>query len=117
MAPDNNWISVDVSLPEDKAYVLIWETQTGSMQVARCDKGISRIEREKMRRGEIENPLISVSSGNFDTGRKAVYRSSLYYGADEHGNNRRPYCWIANGGPMTWFGQEVSHWMPLPERP
>lgn len=66
---------------------------------------------------KLSDQHLSVSSGNFDTGRKAVYRSSLYYGADEHGNNRKPYCWIANGGPMTWFGQEVSHWMPLPERP
>lgn len=117
MTTDNYWISVDVLLPEEKEYVLIFGPRTGGMQVARIEKGISREEREKMRRGEIENPLISVSGGNFDTGRKAVYRSNLYYGFDEDGNNKKPYRWYANGRPMDWFGQDVSHWMPLPEEP
>lgn len=112
----SRWISVDERLPKEKQYVLIW-LWSGSAQVARIEKGISMSERAKMRRGEIENPLISVSNSPFDTGRKAVYRGNLYYGADEHGNNKKPYRWVANGGPMTWFGQEVSHWMPLPERP
>lgn len=113
----SQWVSVEERLPKEKQYVLIYGRGTGGIQVARIEKGISREEREKMRRGEIENPLISVSGYSFDTGRKAVYRSGLYYGADEDGNNRKPYRWYANGGPMDWFGQDVSHWMPLPERP
>ena len=33
------------------------------------------------------------------------------------GNNETKYSWVAPQGPMSWFGQEVSHWMPLPEPP
>lgn len=32
---------------------------------------------------------------------------------EDWGNNKVPYCWRAeNGG--NWFGQDVSHWMPIP---
>lgn len=33
------------------------------------------------------------------------------------GNNKTPYSWVAPQGPMSWFGQYVSHWMPLPAPP
>lgn len=31
------------------------------------------------------------------------------------GNNHKPYAW--EDGPMKWFGQDVTHWMPVPESP
>jgi hypothetical protein len=42
-------------------------------------------------------------------------RINLYKSEDEHGNNRVPYGWQADGGPMTWFGQDVKKWQPLPK--
>lgn len=32
-------------------------------------------------------------------------------------NNKTKYSWVAPQGPMSWFGQYVSHWMPLPNPP
>lgn len=36
---------------------------------------------------------------------------------DVFGNNKTQYSWVAPQGPMSWFGQYVSHWMPLPDSP
>jgi hypothetical protein len=35
---------------------------------------------------------------------------------DQHGNNERPYCWD-EAGPGQFFGQDVTHWMPIPDAP
>ena len=35
--------------------------------------------------------------------------------ADQWGNNKRPYRWVQH--PAAWFGQQVSHWLPLPPDP
>ena len=99
------WISVKDRLPEENEYVLIW--CIGEIQVARIEKGISEEERAKMKRGELPDPEI----------RRGRKRSSCYFGCDVQGNNEVPYRWEANGGPMDWFGQDVTHWMPLPQPP
>ena len=39
------------------------------------------------------------------------------YGCDEYGNNKKPYNWHCPHSHMVWFGQYVTHWMPLPEPP
>lgn len=45
-----------------------------------------------------------------DTGR-------LWYTfGDEEGNNKKPYGWRGDAH-MQWFGQQVTHWMPLPKPP
>lgn len=44
-------------------------------------------------------------------------RSQRYRSGDVWGNNLVPYYWKADGGPMEWFGQNITHWMPLPEPP
>ena len=36
---------------------------------------------------------------------------------DEYSNNKRPYRWIVSNGPGSFFGQEVTHWLPIPEKP
>ena len=46
-----------------------------------------------------------------------VKRSDSFRGCDEDGNNLVPYKWYARSGPMEWWGQDVSHWMPLPKLP
>lgn len=44
----------------------------------------------------------------------AVYRAGKYL---KIGNNKTTYVWDAPCGPMSWFGQDVTHWMPLPDPP
>ena len=106
------WISVKDRLPEENEYVMIW---CGECQIARIEKGISEEQRNAMKRGELDDPYETgwtLSSGYF-----TLKRSQSYKACDEQGNNRVPYCWYANGGPMKWFGQEVTHWAYLPQPP
>lgn len=44
---------------------------------------------------------------------KGSPRGRTYRACDEGHNNQRPYCWQAFG-PGTFFGQEITHWMPIP---
>ena len=106
------WIPVSDRLPEEGKYVLIW---CGDFQIARIEKGISEQERASMKRGEIPDPEEYCWSGN--TGFIKCNRSDLYKGCDVCGNNLVPYHWYANGGPMNWKGQDVSHWAYLPNIP
>lgn len=108
----DKWISVEERLPDDGENVLIW---VGKVESARIAKGISEEEREKMKNGELEDPIEYVWSYFDDI--KTYKRSQGYRGCDVFGNNLVPYCWTATSGPMNWFGQDVTHWMPLPEAP
>lgn len=108
----SEWISVEDRLPNEGEYVLIF---TGSIHVAEIKKGISEEERKRMRNGEISDPKLlmwTLSEGNH-----YVPRSCLYSEGDVDGNNTVPYCWRARSGSMRWLGQDVTHWMPLPEAP
>ena len=107
------WIPVTERLPEDGEYVFVW--CRGECQVARIEKGISEEERMAMRRGELPDP--EIMGWTLSDGWRAGKRSRCYYGCDVQGNNKVPYMWKANGGPMEWFGQDVTHWMHLPEAP
>lgn len=106
------WISVNDGLPEDGEAVLIW---VGKVQVARIYKGITEEEREKMKNGELPNP--SETAWSSSTGYVSIKRSETYRRCDVFGNNSVPYCWESTSGPMKWFGQNVSYWMPLPNAP
>lgn len=106
------WISVKDILPEDNQTVIIYY---GDIDVAIFERGISIEEREKMKRGEVEDPAEYVYSPR--EGVQKTNRSNLYRRADQWGNNKVPYCWVSNSELMEWLGQEVSHWMPLPEFP
>ena len=108
----SEWISVNERLPERGEYVLIW---CGSVQVARIEKGISMAERKAMQDGILDDPVERGWCAS--EGWRSHRRSDLFRGCDEWGNNLVPYHWYANGGPMSWFGQDVTHWMPLPEPP
>ena len=106
------WISVEERLPEENVYVLI--AVGNSIQVARIIKGISEEKREKMKNGELPDPEESCFAADKII---TLRRSQLYRSGDVWGNNLVPYYWKANGGPMEWFGQNITHWMPLPEAP
>ena len=112
LRPKGEWISVKDRLPEEKEYVMIW---CGECQIARIEKGISKEQREAMKRGELDDPC--ESGWALSTGYFTLKRSQAYKACDEQGNNSVPYCWYPNGGPMSWFGQNVTHWMPLPKPP
>jgi hypothetical protein len=112
------WISVADHLPKETKedgkplYVLIW---CGSCQIARIKKGISEEERAAMKCGKIPDPYEYGWSAS--TGTIKYKRSDVYKGYDVHCNNLVPYRWYAPGGPMDWFGQEVTHWAYLPDGP
>lgn len=90
------WISIKEQLPPEKIDILIY---TGyGMYVATIELGITEEQRKVLR-----------EQGNI--------RAISYHFGDIHGNNMVPYRFQANAGPMEWFGQDVTHWMPLPEAP
>lgn len=109
---ERRWIPVTERLPEENEYVLIW---CGECQIARIEKGISEEQRKAMKNGEINDPV--ESGWNMSDGYFRLKRSDSYKACDEGWNNKVPYCWRVNGGMMTLFGQNVTHWMPLPEPP
>lgn len=113
ITPPNEWISVSDKLPEEKEYVLI--AMHDVIEVARIEKGISQEERRKMKSGEIPD----AEEFGYEPGKPpfVVKRSDSIKAADQEGNNLVPYIWRARSGPMEWFGQYVTHWMPLPKPP
>jgi hypothetical protein len=92
----NEWISVDDRLPKDGERVLIYD-------------------------GNAYQWCPTVNAAIFVKGRTANELKADGYKlisiADEDGNNKKPYCWKCNHSHMKWFGQMVTHWMPLPELP
>lgn len=97
------WISCEEALPKPNQVVIVYakESQMADYSICTFQKGIS-IEERKQMAGSDSNILLQ--------------RSLTYTASDEHNNNRKPYCW-KKFGPGTYFGQEVTHWMPLPSAP
>lgn len=93
------WITCDDQLPENDQKVIIYapKAQMSKINICTFEKGISKTEREELKLSGDERHL-------------------RYSGADEDGNNRRPYRWKVQG-PGSYFGQEVTHWMPIPDSP
>ena len=48
------WISTEVELPPEGQAVLVWD---GSLHIAELTRGITQETREKMRCGEIDDPV------------------------------------------------------------
>ena len=108
-AEEKKWISCEEGLPKDGECVLAWAG--GSVDVVRFEMGISQETREKMKKGEIPDPIEYVWC--LADGYKPHKRSDSYCRSDEGWNNQKPYCWVH--APMEYFGQDVKAWMPLPE--
>ena len=91
------WISCEEALPKPNQVVIVYakESQMADYSICTFEKGISMEERRQM---------------------DGTERALRFKAADEHSNNRKPYCW-RKFGPGTYFGQEVTHWMPLPSAP
>ena len=102
-----NWISTKDKLPEEGKYVLarhnrgtwndITDQDNVNCVVVKLVRGISINEREKMKKGELPQTL---------------ERSKVYKSEDEHGNNQVPYNWQMFGLD-SFFGQTITHWMPI----
>ena len=112
------WIDVNDRLPEDKEYVFIYAgnyMQSMKYAVAMIVKGISKEERQLMIDGKLPNPDTTGYTGR---GQHKINskRSNDFYASDEHGNNLKPYNWDTFGA-KSYFGQQVTHWMPLPNPP
>lgn len=113
------WISVEDKLPNDGEQVIVYlgnYGQPNKFDIVKFNKGISLEERGRMESGEL--PIKTTMLVNFRNGvpKYTEYpRYDVYGSEDEHGNNKKPYCW--SNPPMNYFGQYVTHWMPLPKEP
>ena len=87
------WIPCDLTLPEDGQKVIVYAKS--QMKIAEFEKGISLAERDALPEGS--------------------ERAITWSGADESDNNKKPYRW--NIHPGSYFGQEVTHWLPIPAKP
>lgn len=86
------WISVKDSLPDNKEYVFAYAgNYIQSMKYT----------------------VVQFCEGNTP---EECERVNLYRGCDQHGNNLVPYNW-EEFGPMSFFGQDITHWSPLPKAP
>ena len=103
------WIPVAQRLPQDGERVLVYN---GSYEIAVFNRGVSQEERERMRTGLSPDREEVVMCA---TEVRAVRRSDRYTPYDEGFGNTVPYAWKAVGGWIA--GQDVTHWMPLPDKP
>jgi hypothetical protein len=122
MRPD--WRDTAKELPPENKYVLArhnrgtWHDSTDQENVncvlVKLVRGITEEDRVKMKSGELPDP---VSQGwCLSDGVKEHKRSNVYRSEDVHGNNLVPYYW-KSFGPDSFFGQTITHWMPLPPAP
>ena len=97
----SEWIDIRVELPPEGKYVLVRHNRGNRISedqenvncvVAMIDMGMSMEDRNKL------DP---------DSDEARTFRS-----ADEHGNNKRPYCFDVFG-PGSFNGQEIICWMPI----
>ena len=93
------WILCDERLPENDQKVIIFAPKAQMPKINICifKKGISKKEREELRLAGDERGITFTES-------------------DEHANNEKPYNWKVDG-PGSYFGQHVTHWMPIPDSP
>lgn len=106
------WIKTADQLPPEGKYVLArhnrgtWhdssDQENVNCVVVKLVRGLSALDREKMKSGEIPDPPYSSST-----------RSRFYCSQDEFGNNRVPYH-FTQFGPDNFFGQTITHWMSIP---
>lgn len=110
---NTKWIKCSDRLPVEDEWVLVHLNDYAPFlfSVARIRIGISNLEREKMKRGDL--PDKDVESYGAD-GLNTTKRSLCIYPSDQDGNNALAYSWNISGG-QGLFGHHVDYWMPLPE--
>ena len=115
------WIKTSDKLPPEGKYVLARHTrgtwhdssdqENVNCVVVKLVKGLSETQRNQMKSGEIDDPMVDcfISGRNWPSP-----RSSIYAPGDQYDNNMKPYHW-SQFGPDSFFGQAISHWMPIPK--
>ena len=86
---------IKIKLPKENKSVLLFNKNNDEWVIGYIVKGISKIERNKL---------------SADNERK----QSFQFG-DEHSNNLVPYEFKGDG-PMSYFGQYITHWCKLPKK-
>jgi hypothetical protein len=119
-----NWISTKDKLPEEGKYVLArhnrgtWndrdDQENVNCVVVKLKKGISKEERELMKSGKLESKTIKIidCGGLWGGTSRSVPRHNITRAEDEEGNNLVPYNW-SSFGVDSFFGQTITHWMPI----
>lgn len=89
----NNWIDVNEKLPQDGQRCIIYDKYSNSF-----DSDVkTRIYCANFYKGEFKpNGPWSFCDTGF-------------------GNNQFPWAW--QDGPASWFSQDISYWMPVPNDP
>lgn len=105
------WINIEEQKPNDGQQVLVIKNKVVStIAVASFRKGLSIKEREEMKKQE--NPEMVPMLSFLNTVSKTP-RYMVESACDEGvGNNIPPYSWDGVG-PMQYFGQDFTHWLPL----
>lgn len=118
-----SWIEIksENDLPEEGKYVLArhnrgtWidsdDQANVNCVVVKLVRGISVEERGKMERGDLPQTL--EKGWCLSEGWREINRSQVYRSEDEDGNNEKPYNWESFGAG-SFFGQSITHWMPIP---
>ena len=119
------WIKTTYQLPPEGKYVLgrhnrgTWHDSDDQPNVncvvVKMKCGISVLDREKMERGEIENPKVG-PNWCLSEGYTYSLRSKMITSDDEWGNNTVPYS-FHTFGPGHYFGQTITHWQPIEDAP
>ena len=114
------WINVEDKLPNDGQFVLIHvgNYETSKFDIVQFIRGLSVDEREEMKKANLPTDIVGRSSRDpitYNMKYDYIERWKIIKAEDEYGDNKKPYYW--NHPPMQYFGQFVTHWMPLPEIP
>lgn len=119
-----DWTSTKDELPEEGKYVLArhnrgtWHDSADqdnvNCVVVKLVKGISIEQRELMKKGELKFKTVKIvdASGIFAGSSRDIPRYNITRPEDENGNNLVPYKW-ETFGPDSFFGQVITHWMPI----
>ena len=117
-----NWIEIksEKDLPEEGKYVIAkhnrgtWhdsdDQENVNTVVVKLVRGISEKERDEIRgtdKDSQERP--AEDHGSYKI---SGLRSDIYRRGDEHGNNAVAWAW-ESFGTASFFGQQITHWMPI----
>lgn len=121
-----NWIEIksEKDLPQEGKYVIAkhnrgtWQDSDDQENVntviVKLVLGISEKERQEMKgTGKDYQDSPAENHGFYKT---SGLRSDTYRQGDEHGNNAVAWEWDSFG-PDSFFGQTITHWMPIEPLP
>jgi hypothetical protein len=121
-----NWIEIksEKDLPPEGKYVIAkhnmgtWhdreDQENVNTVVVKLVRGISEKERQEMR--GTDNDYQYSQPKDYGYYRISGLRSETHKFGDESGNNTVPWAWDSFG-PGSFFGDSITHWMPIPPLP